>query len=276
MHNIKAKFAFGCIFSFVVFGLILVGTSDALNNPDSVVGAWLLDGDANDSSGNDYHGELTGAPKWISGKFGMAAELPGDADTIQITDFGNVMPTEEITIIAWARIDKIRNQDFFSFEPLHVGDQGRVTTHMPWDGKVHWQFGTPFTGIFPTADVSIDDSAVGEWNHWAFIHSLAGKYMAVYKNGEEALNQQAFKAFERGEANFHIGGRLGTHEEEHISFAGAIDDFAIFSAVLDGDEISALMNDGIMAHIGAGNGGTIAVEPAGKAATIWAKLKVLD
>ena len=270
MHNIKAKFACGCFFSFVVFGLILVGQSDALKNPDSVVGAWLLDGDANDSSGNDYHGELTGTPEWIAGKFGMAVDLPGAGDTIQITGFGNVIPTEEITIIAWARIDEIRNQDFFSFEPLHVGDQGRVTTHMPWDGKVHWQFGTPFTGIFPTADVGIDDSAVGEWNHWAFIHSVAGNYMAVYRNGEEALNQQASKPFERGEANFHIGGRLDP------SFAGAIDDFAVFSAVLDGDEISALMNDGIMAHIGGGDGGAIAVERSGKAATIWAQLKDLD
>jgi hypothetical protein len=34
-------------------------------------------------------------------------------------------------------------------------------------------------------------------------------------------------------------------------------------------------NDGIMAHIGGGDGG-IAVEPSGKAATTWAHLKVLE
>jgi hypothetical protein len=81
MYSIKAKLVFGCIFSFVVFGLILVGQSDALKNPDSVVGVWLLDGDANDSSGNDYHGELTGNPEWIAGKFGMAVDLPGTMES---------------------------------------------------------------------------------------------------------------------------------------------------------------------------------------------------
>ena len=270
MYSIKAKFAFGCILSFVVFGLILVGQSDALKNPDSVVGVWMLDGDANDSSGNDYHGELTGVPEWVSGKFGMAVDLPGAGDTIQITGFANVVPTEEITIMAWARIDEIKNQDFFSLEPLEV-EGGRVTSHMPWDGKVHWQFGTPFTGIFPTSAVSVDDSSVGVWVHWAFIHSVADNFMAVYRNGEEALNQKASKVFMHGEANFHIGGRLGS------SFAGAIDDFAIFSSVLDADEISALMNDGIMTHIGGGDGGGgIAVESFGKAATTWAHLKDLE
>ncbi len=264
MHNIKAKLVFGCIFSFVVFGLILVGQSDALKNPDSVMGVWLLDGDANDASGNDYHGELTGAPEWISGKFGMAVDLPGAGDTIQITGFGNAIPGEEITIMGWARIDEMKNQDYFSLEPLEVGERGRITSHMPWDNAVHWQFGTPFTGIPP---VGLDDSVVGVWEHWAFTHSVAENRMAVYRNGVEATSGDTSSAFINGEANFHIGGRLGS------SFAGAIDDFAIFSAVLGDDEISALMNDGIMAHIG---GGGIAVESSGKAATTWAQLKDLE
>ena len=260
MFSIKVKCAYACIFSFVFFGLILVGQSDALKNPDSVVGVWLLDGDANDASGNDYHGELTGAPEWISGKFGMAVELPGAGDTIQITGFGNTIPGEELTILGWARIDEMINQDLFSLEPLEVGNKGRITSHMPWDNGVHWQFGSPFTGVAP---VGLDDSVVGVWEHWAFTHSVAENRMAIYRNGEEATSGDTSAAFEHGEANFHIGGRLGS------SFAGGIDDFAIFSAVLGADEINALMNDGIMAHIGDGT----AVELSGKAATTWAKLK---
>ena len=263
MYSIKAKLALGCVIGFFVFGLILVGQSDALKNPDSVVGAWLLDGDANDSSGNGHNGELTGDPAWMSGKFGMAADLPGAGDTIQITGFGNVIPGEEITIMAWARIDEMKNQDLFSMEPLTVGDNGRVTSHMPWDNGVHWQYGTPFTGVAP---IGLDDSVVGVWEHWAFTHSVAENRMAIYRNGEEATSGDTSAAFEHGEANFHIGGRLGS------SFAGAIDDFAIFNAVLGADEINALMNDGLMAHIGDGT----AVEPSGKAATIWAQLNDLD
>ena len=91
--------------------------------------------------------------------------------------------------------------------------------------------------------------------------------MRVVRNGEESANAEVSGAFEHREANFHIGGRLGS------SFAGAVDDFAIFSSVLGDDEIVALMNDGLMAHIG---GGPTAVEPTGKAATTWAQLKQLD
>ena len=259
MYSIKSKLALGCVISFVVFGLILVGQSDALKNPDSLVGAWLLDGDANDSSGNDYHGELTGGAEWIAGMHGMAVDLPDLGDTIQITGFGNVAPTEEITIITWARIDAINNQDLFSLEPL---DPGRITVHLPWDGNAIWQFGPNGMGVG-----GVDDSHIGVWEHWAFIHSVAGNYMRAMRNGEESAKAEVSAPFEPRDANFHIGGRLGS------SFGGAIDDFAIFSSVLGDDEIMALMNDGIMAHIG---GGSTAVEPSGKAATTWAQLKDLD
>jgi hypothetical protein len=113
----------------------------------------------------------------------------------------------------------------------------------------------------------VDDSHIGVWEHWAFIHSVAGNYMRAMRNGEESAKAEMSAPFEPRDANFHIGGRLGS------SFGGAIDDFAIFSAVLGDDEIMALMNDGIMAHIG---GGGIAVESSGKAATTWAHLKDLE
>ena len=260
MYSIKSKLAFGCVVSFVVFGLILVGQSDALKNPESLVAAWLLDGDATDSSGNDYHGELTGGGEWMSGMHGMAVVFSNLGDTIQITGFANTAPTEEITIILWARVDVIQNQDVFSLEPLNVND-GRITAHLPWGDAAVWQFGPAPNGL---GVGGVNDSVVGVWEHWAFIHSAAGNYMRVLRNGEQAAMHDKFGAFMNGEGNFHIGGRLGS------SFAGAIDDFAMFSSVLGDDEIMALMNDGIMAHIG---GAPTAVESSGKAATIWAQLK---
>ena len=260
MYNIKAKLGFAFVVSFFLFGLILVGQSDALKNPDSLVGAWLLDGDLNDSSGNDYHGELTGGAEWISGMHGMAVDFNNLGDTIQITGFANIAPTEEITIITWARVDEIHNQDLFSFEPL---DPGRITLHLPWDGNAIWQFGPNGMG-----GGGVNDSHIGVWEHWATIHSLAGNYMRVVRNGdvENAARADMSAAYEPRDGNFHIGGRLGS------SFAGAVDDFAIFNTVLGDDEIMALMNDGLMAHIG---GGPTAVEASGKAATTWAQLKAL-
>ncbi|MDE0187311.1 MAG: hypothetical protein OXP71_17880 [Candidatus Poribacteria bacterium] len=263
MFDIKAKLGFAFVVSFFLFGLILVGQSDALKNPDSLVAAWMLDGDASDSSGNGYDGELTGGGEWMSGMHGMAVVFSNLGDTIQITDFANHVPTEEITIIVWARVDVVQNQDLFSFDPLEING-GRITAHLPWvdaGSAVIWQFGPNGIGAG-----GIDDSHIGLWEHWAFIHSAAGNYMRVLRNGEQSGMAEMSGTFIHGDGTFHIGGRPGS------SFAGAIDDFAIFNTVLGDDEIMALMNDGLMAHIG---GGPTAVESSGKAATTWAHLKAL-
>ena len=47
--------------------------------PGSLCGAWLLDGNADDSSGNGYHGTVTGTPSYVSGKIGQGLNFAGTA-----------------------------------------------------------------------------------------------------------------------------------------------------------------------------------------------------
>ncbi len=239
-------------------GLLVSVSSDARVDPDNFVGIWLLDddgGDVADISGNEMTGELTGNPKWVDGVRGGAIRLPGGGETVKIPEMAVNFPSEEVTIVGWARMTDQKNQDFFSLEPL---EPGRVTVHMPWDNAVHWQFGTPFVGIAPRNN----DHTLDEWTHWAFVHSVADTVMLVYENAEEVVRAGTAKDFAGRGGDFHIGGRLGS------SFGGDVDEFAIFDTVVSPDDISKIMDQGLARALLIED-----VEPLGKLTTQWATLK---
>jgi len=239
-------------------GLLVSVSSHARVNADNFVGVWLLDDtgeEAADISGNELTGELTGNPKWVEGVFGGAIRLPGGGETVMIPEMALEFPSEEVTIVGWARMTDQKNQDFFSLEPL---EPGRVTVHMPWDNAVHWQFGTPFTGVAPRNN----DHTIDEWTHYAFVHSMADTMMLVYENGEEVIRGGTAKEFAGRGGDFHIGGRLGS------SFGGDVDEFAIFDAVVSPDDIVTIMDQGLARALLIED-----VQPLGKLATQWATLK---
>jgi len=237
----------------LTLGMVIAAGQSAAVDMSSAVGIWTFDDGAGttaaDSSGNGLDGVLSGSPSWADGKFGGAISLPGAGDTVAIEGYADGIPTEELTIVLWANVSDDKNQDIFSLEPL---EPGRITSHMPWDGGVHWQFGTPFTGVAPAP---LGD-AVGAWKHWGYVHSVAENRMAIYENGEEVSGAGVSAAYTGRGGGFHIGGRPGS------SFAGLVDEFAMFNAALSQADIQSLMM-----------GIVTAVEPAGKIASVWASLK---
>lgn len=249
--------------SLVAIGWVFTPSGHSEIDPDTIVGMWLLDEDkgkeAKDGSGNERHGTFTGSPKWREGKFGRSLEFSGGGDTVRIDGLGQEFPTEEVTITSWVKVEGFNNQDLFSLEPLEVGNRGRVTVHMPWDGGVHWQFGSPFTGINP---VALDKGVEGKWQHWTFVHSVADNVFLVYQDGKEVQRNVNSQAFVQGAADFHIGGRLGS------SFEGFVDEFAIFEAVLSPADINSVMENGLEARV-------FAVSPDSKLSTSWGRIKEL-
>ena len=111
--------------SLIFLGPILTGQSYSRIDPESTVGIWLFDegkGEiAEDSSLNGNDGEFVGKPKWVEGKLGAALSFNGKGDVVKIREFGKVAPTSEITIVTWVKVEDIKNQDVFCFDPL-VGD----------------------------------------------------------------------------------------------------------------------------------------------------------
>ena len=256
----------------IALALLWNTAAEARLDMDKFVGAWLFDeGDGDevsDASGNDHLGVITGNDwDWIDGKFGGAVRLGGGGERIAIDEFGSVMPISDITILIWARIDDADfNQDLLSLEPL---SPGRVTVHMPWERAnglmgVHWPFGDP---QFGRAVLNLPDGLVGEWQHWAFVSSREENLVYYYINGavpEELLTSGANEFGPRPDP-FYIGGRSGS------TFTGAVDEVAVYEGAVSKADISEIMEEGL-GRTAFGE----AVEPAGKLATAWGRIKNLN
>ena len=253
-------------------GLVVAAPGRTAIDSDKFVGVWLLDEGhgkkAVDASGNKRDGQIKGNQwDWIDGKFGGAVALSGNDDFIAVDEFGSVMPTDDITIVIWARIDDSgRNQPLLSLDPFDVNDGGvwvggRVTVLMPWDGLAQWHFGTPFQ----FATIPFPEAAVGEWWHWAFVSSTSADLITFYMNGVEAGNQHVGglpAELERRPDPFDIGWGLGD------TFEGAVDEVAVYDGALETDDILDIMNEGLGRYVAGAF-----VDPAGGLAVLWAEIK---
>ena len=65
------------------------------------VGWWRLNGNAEDSSGNNNHGTLSGDPQWVVGKIGGALEFDGVDDHVDCGNDPSLDITGPVTIAAW-------------------------------------------------------------------------------------------------------------------------------------------------------------------------------
>ena len=211
---------------------------------DSLVAAWLFDkvfgNIAADSSGNGLNGRLVGSPTWVHGKFGKALDFDGSGDAVLISGFGNVCPTDEITIVAWVMLEGKKNQDFCFHDP-GVPFDSRIAVHLPWnDGNndlIQWQFGTPF-GV---TSVILPDDMVGHWTHLAF--TASDRKMQIYKDAKLIAAGKGANSFDFEQANraWHIGGRI----RDKTTFDGKIDEVGVFNVALTQDEIERIMKRGL-------------------------------
>ena len=221
---------------------IFPGMGAAAIDTGTAVGIWLFDDGkgeiAVDSSGNGYDGLFTGEPKWTPGKFGMALDFNGFGDTVEIPGFGEVLPSEEVSIVAWIKLEGVKNQDLVSLVPLNRRRAGsllfdRCSIHFPWNrpiyNAIHWQYGWDELTVARPLDT------LERWEHWAFTLSIPGNFMKIHRNGSEIASTSGASRYTPRNANLHIGGRLDS------SFDGLIDEFAVFNIALSENEIRTLM-----------------------------------
>ena len=69
--------------SLIVLVLMFTGQIDA-KVKETLVGAWLFDGNAKDSSGNSNDGKLENGPTFVAGKIGQALKFAGGKALISL------------------------------------------------------------------------------------------------------------------------------------------------------------------------------------------------
>ena len=249
--------------SLVVICLTLTPQGDARIDPKTAIGVWLLDEGAgkiaNDSSGNNNHGDIQGA-KWEKHKTGSALSFNGSSDRVVIPDSDSLYAEKAWTITSWIFVNKAEG----GYGHIIGKRSGAGTNYafrtdsgcIGWDSyfsRGGWQ------GAWRQGNVKKD-----VWLYMTAAYD--GKNtIIIYENGEEIGSANVGGPPPRDTSEVHIGGWTANASE---LLNGMLYDVAIFNIALTQAEIKNLMNNGVAREIG-----ITAVDPSGKLATVWGTVK---
>ena len=230
-------------------------------NDEAIVGVWLFDGNYDDASGNGNDATENGTFKFEAGKFGQAVVASGGG-SIDVQDSDSVKSISEgLTVAAWFRVDTdsdtgIRKNGAFLLEdqsagePVPNGFSFRVWTS---DGI------TP--GFYGKTELEQK-----KWYHVAGTYD--GKIVEMYVDGvpeseQGALNDQKADWTPEWSGNVAAAGVLQLKFGSE-TFHGGIDEIVLLNRALEVAEIKQLLN---------GWEDAFDVEPEGKLATTWGRIK---
>ena len=237
-----------------LLSIFAICVSSPAQHPDAV-GIWFFDegaGDAAaDSSGHEHTASLAaGKLEWDDGKIGKAVGFkPGTYLEVEHTDTLNL---KTFTVAAWVKFVNDTDGGEQNIAYKQVGDDRatRNYTLKMWGGKIYGIFASD--GNTDAVELeSATDVVDGKWHHVALTYDK--KALRLYVNGKEESSGDFAKDPETNDAPLRIGNGID----------GFIDELQILSVALSEDEIQRDMNDGIQ----------LPVEPIGKAATTWGRLK---
>ena len=251
--------------SFMALGVF---AAQAAGLEHGLEGYWTFDDgrDADDISGNGREGVLVGGAELIDGDGAPvqgapdgAAEFTGNGP--DLIDCGPAPQIkQDLTLMLWASPEETGDSQYVAGCPYRDGGWDD-----PWfgyhigirGGKMNVSVNLKGNAAETGTGVAVE----GDWHHCGF--TFDGERLIAYVDGEEAFNLPRNGPIEYdGEPHFVIGNRsLGAPGE---AYTGLIDEVALYSRVLDPDEIRNVMNGGVQ----------FAVQPQGKVATSWGYIKV--
>jgi hypothetical protein len=186
---------------------------------DGLVAYYALDGDTNDSSGNELHGTIVGDPVYVEGQVGMALELDGD-DYVDCGNPPEFVITDAISIACWVN-------------PAQLGgEQGFAGLDAGYSFKAHGE-GVRFTtpGILDHSSANLTLEA-GVWQHVAATFKPGqDEGLVFYLNGIET-ERITSSAINAGSGPFRIG-----NNQWNELLTGLIDEVAVYSRILSAEEV---------------------------------------
>ncbi|MFC1713094.1 LamG domain-containing protein [Candidatus Poribacteria bacterium] len=267
------KTQFSVVFISLIFAAFSA-TATMADLLDGLMGYWPLDEGsgktARDASGNGHNGTLDNGPKWVTGadaKIGAGALLfDGTDDRVSIDSF-DAVGGDGITIACWFNASNLDTP----------GDDPRmVSKAIGGNNEDHWfmlsssrEGGIKIlrfrlrTDDEITSEKKATPAGIIELNVW--IHTAVtwdGSTMMIYKDGVEVGTLPKVGKLATDPA---VKMAIGNQPDgaENRPFDGIIDDVAIWNRPLTPAEIGEVMASGV----------PVAVEPGGKLAITWGKIK---
>jgi hypothetical protein len=218
-------------------------------DPTGLMLYYKLDGDATDSSGNNYHGIVNGGAMYVDGKFGQAIHLDGIDDFVAVQDMNYVgVGYTEVTVAAWIRTTDsgdgiIASFDRSEFWRVETNGAGGGPGQVGWDV---WSV-TANTYVDTGSTRRVDD---GHWHHVAGVFDNG--IMTIYiDGGAEPPVSSADSTF--GRDRYVRYGFLGANSEASYPpptgrpdggwFEGDVDELRVYHRALSAAEIAYLADE---------------------------------
>ncbi|MBN2313906.1 MAG: hypothetical protein JXM79_08240 [Sedimentisphaerales bacterium] len=146
---------------------------------DGLVAYYPLDNDANDASGTNNNGTLSGDPLWVAGYIGDALQFDGIDDHVDCGNDPSLDITGPITIGAW-----VNPIDAGSSNYPRVVDKSNGTGGADPGYKMYLRSGDGYLMTGSAGGEYNNSTAAanqGEWNYLAFV--VTGEQHILYVNG---------------------------------------------------------------------------------------------
>jgi hypothetical protein len=196
-----------------------------------------LEGNANDASGNDNNGVVSGA-KLASGKFGQCYNFNGTSSYIEIPYSASTRPTYDMTLCAWASAanwQQTSNQRMISCYKTGGWYLGNTSTNIIFNVRC----GTADYNCY----ISASSIAIG-WHHIAAVKS--GRYIYLYIDGimvadNDMGDAKAISYAYNNSLMLGVAAGTGTSPDNVYFYNGLIDDVMIFNIALSSGNIRRIM-----------------------------------
>ena len=145
-----------------------------------------------------------------------------------------------ITVSFWAYGDSaIQPSNGSCFEAIDAAGNRILNSHTPWsDSNVYWDAGFSGTSYDRINKVATSNEIEGMWNHWAFVKNSNTGAMKIYLNGVLWHSGTGKTKPMNNIHEFKIGRGVSNSSN---SYAGKMDDFAVFNKELNETEIQSIM-----------------------------------
>ena len=249
---------------------LTISIANAADITAGLIGHWALDGDASDRTGNN-DGVVAGEPTWEEGRKGQAIKIDGVDDYVNIPGFS--LNTNTITFVAWVKGAKTHDWTGILCT-RHPGGGDDKPIEEDGTGDKGGCSGIRYGGNSDNLRYEWE-ATNGSWNWdggpaiprdaWALIVGAvepdkATVYVYTDANGMES----AVKVFDHPKVDV-TDLRIGLDSYDGTPgriFKGLIDDARVYDRVLTADDVQAIVEYE-----------PSAVEPSGKIATTWGKIK---
>lgn len=204
-----------------------------------LIAYYPFDGNANNVSGNNHNGIVTGA-SLTADRFGTpnsSYSFDGVDDKIQISDHPDFDFTDKVTISAW-------------FKPVissgHYVVEKAANIYGGGPYSLDYHPGTPRTVLYnESGGILVNLAGSGSssiqvevWQHIAFTYD--GSTVKLYYNGQVNASQAATGALQQSDGNVNVG----VYEFVGLYYQGNIDDIYFYNYALTDSEVEGLYTQG--------------------------------